>query len=250
MTINKGTYALTDAQPTSVVTDSSGSVNIVQRIGDSIATPSYTVGIIKFGNATVSVDPTQRISTQLPKYNTTASLQNAMSTDGRPVKFPNTTNLDETASVLDKFRAVHDTVSNTNTTISASAMSSSVDSFTLKENGTLVKDGGSWITDIVTDIEDFFGDVWEYIKSGLSTVFKFAIKILDRVVSIFVSITGKIFRFVLSTVAGAIRSFAGFLKSALGIDITGFLDWLGFIFDTSKLLETQAVSCILLVRLC
>jgi hypothetical protein len=67
-------------------------------------------------------------------------------------------------------------------------------------------------------------------------------EILDGAVSIFVSIAGKVFRFVISNLAGAIRTFVGFLKSALGIDITGFLDWLGFIFDTGKLLETQAAS--------
>ncbi|KAK1705737.1 hypothetical protein BDP67DRAFT_583001 [Colletotrichum lupini] len=238
VTINKSTYTLNTAEPISVVTDNSGSVNIVQRINDSIACPHYTVMLSQFGTtASVSVDPTQRISTQLPKYNTAASLQNATTTDGRPVKFPDTTNFDAAASVLDKFKTVQNTVSNT--TVNALAVNNSTESFTLKENGVLEKDGGSWVTDVVTDIESFFGDVWETIKSGLSAGFKFAMNVLNGAVSILVSIAGKVFRFVITTMVEAIRSFAGFLKSALGIDITGFLDWLGFIFDIDKILETQ-----------
>lgn len=34
---------------------------------------------------------------------------------------------------------------------------------------------------------------------------------------------------------------AGFLKDTLGLDLTGFLDWLGFLFDWDKIKETQQV---------
>lgn len=255
MTINNGTYTLNDTTPTKINTDPSGSINIVQRINDAIAVPSYEIGLTQFGTTSVSIDPAQRISTQLPKYNTVASLQTASTTDGRSVNFPITTNFNAAATLLSRFQTVQDNVDKSSTssttreacplTLAISRVKdapSTIDSFTQLDNGQYVKDDGSWISKAVTDVANFFGDVWECIKSGLSASIKFAMQILDEGISIFLSIAGKIFRFAISTLAGAVRTFAGFLKSALGIDITGFLDWLGFIFDIDKVLETQAVG--------
>ncbi|KAK4209163.1 hypothetical protein QBC37DRAFT_486306 [Rhypophila decipiens] len=250
-TVNNGTYTLSNTTPTKITTDSAGSINIVQRISDSIAAPSYEVGLTQFGSTSISVDPAQRILTQLPKYTTAGSLKAAKTTDGRPVQFPNTDNFDAAAGLLGRFQAVHDNVSKSSTNTSTEACSlnlavsrvkstpAAIESFTQLESGEYVKDDGSWISDAATDVANFFGDAWECIKSGLRTGIKFALQVLDQGISIFLSIAGKIFRFVLRTAASVLRTFAGFLKSALGIDINGFLDWLGFVFDIGKVLETQ-----------
>jgi hypothetical protein len=37
-------------------------------------------------------------------------------------------------------------------------------------------------------------------------------------------------------------SFAHFLQDTLGLDTTGFLNWLGYIFDFDMITKTQKVS--------
>ncbi|KAM7211510.1 hypothetical protein V8F06_013103 [Rhypophila decipiens] len=237
VTVNNGTYTLSNTTPTKITTDSVGSIHVVQRISDSIAAPSYEVGLTQFGSTSISVDPAQRISTQLPKYTTAGSLKAAKTTDGRQVQFPNTVNFDAAAALLGRFQAVHDNVSKSSTNTSTEACSlnlavsrvkstpAAIDSFTQIESGEYVKDDGS-------------GSRTPPPTTGI----KFAMQVLDQGISIFLSIVGKIFRFVLRTAASVLRTFAGFLKSALGIDINGFLDWLGFVFDIGKVLETQNVT--------
>ncbi|KAG8708320.1 hypothetical protein FRC08_018966 [Ceratobasidium sp. 394] len=245
VTVNERTWMLSK-QPVTVVTDSFGCLEIVQKVGNALATPSYELSLSLYGSASITIQPTQRVITQLARYTTAESIQNAKTSDGRPIQFSNTANFGVAATTLSQFSSIVHTVDEKSSKQllpdgPGSLTDSHTIAFTQEPDGNIRKSTDNWFENAAEVVVDFIGDIWEATKRVLKTGFKFALKAIGRVVSIVVSIESRIFSFVIKTVASALRSFAGFLKNALGIDITRFLDWFGYIFDVGKIKETQQV---------
>ncbi|KAL0945253.1 hypothetical protein HGRIS_000763 [Hohenbuehelia grisea] len=246
VTINDNTYSLTKRQ-THVKTDSSGRVTIIQEANDTLNSPVYSLHLSSSTESVeIPVHPAQRVIQQLCKYSTVESLSNAKTTDGRKVQFGAgaSSNFEATASLLGQFGPLLKTIDPalgeqlvpTCDGISTSdIISLEIDAITRSVRQCIP----SWLEKAVSGAVRHFGDIWESIKCGLKTAFKFAVKVAGAVAKVFISIAGKVYSFLADTVAPLLRSFAGVLKDTLGVDINGLLDWLGFNLDWENVRKTQ-----------
>lgn len=246
VTVNELTHVLSK-RPVTVTTDNSGCLTIIQKVDDSLAGSTYQLSLNLFGEASITIHPSQRVISQLSQYTTPESLKNATTTTGKPIQFSESANFGAVASVLSQFGSVvhavdsdagKDIIPNAGGTANSTSNAGNV-AFSQMSDGKIVKSSDNWFLNAAEDVAEFIGDVWESTKRALQAGFKFALSVVSKVVKLVLWINGKVFKFVISTIAGAVGCVAGFLKTAFNIDMTGFLDWLGFIFDMDKLKETQ-----------
>lgn len=201
-----------------VKTDSFGRITIIQEVSDALSSPSYTLhlrsGDPKANSASVDVPihPAQRVIQQLSKYTTAESLSNAKTSDGRKVNFRAgaEANFAGTASLLGQFGSLVQTadpkIGKQLVPDSKPIGESDAIAFEIDTKGRTVRQAGGWLKEAALDVVEFFGDIWETIKCGLKTAFKFAVKVIGKAVQVFVWIAGKVYNFVAHTVGPLLRS--------------------------------------------
>lgn len=250
--IGNKSYSL-NAIPTTVATDRTGSVKIVLPCDKNLAAVQINVAVSKFlPTAQVhQVNPQQRVLAGLASVNDGRDLSHARSAKGDAVF----QNVGGDSASQSKVNACGTLLSNTRSLVqrvdtSAAAQLYGLNpakkqdvSFSLEKDksGHFFVGDGNWLEDTATKVIHFVEDVVEWITKKVKKVLRLAFKVLDDILEFAVEIEGKIIKFAIKTIGFLLKSVVSFLKEHLNIDLTGLLNWLGFIFDVDEIKKTQKV---------
>ncbi|TKX20951.1 hypothetical protein C1H76_6802 [Elsinoe australis] len=234
-------------QATTFLTDREGKIHISVPVDDTLGGPHYSITLTKFTATpkSFSVNSAQRVLRKLGEVKTGADLANATSTDGRKVFNETAEKYEDAGSILSNFSSMLSSADPATAKAVLKQPPTQTKDFSLgykrNDDGSVTHDNGSWLENAIETVENGLADFLAWLHDNIKAVVKFAVKAVGRAVTFAFEVLGKVVKFVAKTVGTLVRGLAGFLKNYLGIDITGFLDWLSFIFDTEKAKQTQKI---------
>lgn len=184
----------------------------MQEVSDALSSPNYTLHLTPTSAGgepiTVPINPAQRVVQKLARFTTAASIQNAKTTDGRKVNFGAATgeNFSAAASLLGQFGGMVKTVDPAAGKQLVPAARPLKSGDVAYEHGAVQTESCGWFEDAVHSAAEFFGDVWEAVKRTLKAAFKFAVRVMNNIVTLVISVAGKIFSFIVQAVGPLVRA--------------------------------------------
>jgi len=110
------------------------------------------------------------------------------------------------------------------------------------EDDRWINTGTAWFDDAAATAQKWVADAMECLKGTVKSVLKIGFRVVAGVLEFAVETFGKLLKFVIKGVGQLLRTLVNFLKDTLGIDLTGLLEWLGYIFDVDNIKTTQKVA--------
>lgn len=252
LSVNKRALSL-GVVPKTVHTDRSGKITIVTTTDSALAAPEIKIRLSHFNDKGVhEIYPSQRVVRLLAGVKSADDITNAVSTTGKVLFEHLKTDSKLQAAVqgaADVLKEVPGMITNLSTDAAdklvggaTEAVKDLVKIWEKDEHGTRQSADDSWI-DKAKHILHQVGDTIEWLKSKFKGIVKglvrFAVRVIGKAIDFVIEIGGKIVRFVVQKVGGLVRALANFLQEFLGLDMSGFLDWLGLLFDVDEIKKTQ-----------
>ncbi|KAM5380095.1 hypothetical protein ACJZ2D_003742 [Fusarium nematophilum] len=237
-----GRSFLLNSRPTELKTEGgSGHIDLTSPVDPLLGTCRINVELSLFKPAEpspeeIEIDPAQRVINALSSIKSDKDLQNARGPNGEVI-FQDQSKIADSAKVLTQFGSMAATINGEKPT---GAASNAAAAWERDGDKAQVSQDKSWFEEAVDTAGRFLGDAIECLKTVVKGVVKFAFKYVGKVVKFFLKIAGKVLSFTLKTVAGLLRTVAGFLKDHLGIDLSGLTKWLGLAFSAENAKKTQA----------
>lgn len=239
--------------PTPIATDDAGKVAIRMAADATLLAPNLRVSVSQGLSKPqrIVTSPASRVVRALSTFRTRDDLVGARDAQGRPALPGNLLQtpggrsaLDANARLLGHFT---DLVRAADPDVGAQVFGGprGVGDLTLSlskdESGAWNTHGDTWIEGAYKTARRWASDVLEWVKSKVKSVLKLGFRIVAGVLEFAVDVLGKVVRIVVSGVGPLLRTVVNFLRDSLGIDLTGLLNWLGFVFDVNRIKETQKV---------
>jgi len=186
------------------LTDGDGRIRIVAVTDSSLVGPEYNLTLTKFTGQPRSfpVHSAQRVLRIMAKVDSTGSLANAKSTDGRTVFNASDPKLGDSAALLTNFHSMVSSVDPAMATQVLAGIGKPNKSgdmsigYARQSDGSTLTDVGSWIDEAVEALDHAIADVMAFVRKAVKVVAKFAIKVVGPVVTFFFKIAGKAIKFV------------------------------------------------------
>ncbi|MEM8694766.1 MAG: hypothetical protein AAGE05_01940 [Pseudomonadota bacterium] len=243
----------TDA-PIMAETGPGGDLTIIYE-STHLEAPIYSFAID--GQAPHDENPGTRLRETLEQYKSADNIENATRSDGSRVFAPGTLNggaaaaaaggIGQLLDVHDALPKDHRLAAQTPVTFDTAAPRRVLFAVRQEADGTfqyfdgdapgaaaLVTDVESW-RDIFLSVGDFFAAVGHVIKK----VTHFVAEVADGVTRFVVYVAGKALSFAFKVASEVFSAVNFVLKKTLGLDLSGIVKWLGFIFDWQGVLDTK-----------
>ena len=267
-TVNGNLYGLSPNERITVNLDPQGMISFMQKVSD-ISTPIYTV-TADFLEADYVLNPADKVLAGLAGIQSGDDLKNATNQDGTPVitgDYPNQL-YDYGAYSVDQLNQMIAALP----ADGANQESSGAQAKTKSHNPKLEQRWGMYLggdspmlykgDEVATHLlpalgynqrstvlnlgvidfaESLIGDVLQALETGLEKVAGFFLNIVEDVFEFIVKIGAKIFKVVIKCIVQAVKIAAWILDELFDIDLLGFLQWLGFIFDWGDIVTTHKV---------
>lgn len=235
--INGQTYYL-DSRPQKVLLGENGQIKIAIALQDGISAADITVSLHESSVTKPSerhvIHPVARALKTFESVKSGADIKNAVTTDGRPLFSAEKKNslslkdLDQAASML---KQVPHAVKNLALPGTGQPVAEDIElCWSKDEHGKVQQTDGDPFLNALDAAGNFLGDVFAYIKNGVKSIVKFALKIVGPVISFILRIGAKVIRFVLNTTRQILEGVAVLLE-AVGLDMSGLRDWISFHFQ-------------------
>lgn len=259
-TVNGNLYALDPARPVSVRTDATGTITCINKTSD-ISTPVYRFRA-DFLPDSLAVNPADKLIAGFAQIQSADDLKAARRQDGTPVVTADLPDevydygafcMQQLSTILAQLPADGSDMPPTTTTSFAAisgpqrwGMWFDADGPRLYQGKAVERhlmprlqlDVGGKVVDFV---EGVIGDVLQALEAGFEKVAGFVITAAKNVFELIVKIGAQVIKVVIKAVAQALKVAFWVLDELLGIDLLGFLQWLGFLFDWDDILQTHAV---------
>ncbi|KAJ7571789.1 hypothetical protein C8J56DRAFT_145750 [Mycena floridula] len=251
VTVNDRTQELSP-KPIMASTDGSGQIRIVTQVGPSLGAPTFTLHLkSSTSNASIHIDPAQRVLRKLLSVTSGSQIRNAKTTTGKAVFKDGQLTEEDANRIADSLKSLPQVLGTADkdclqrlgpglnvSTASAISTSGSLSGNTAqsKESNSAPQKG------IIEKVFDGIGDVLEAVVRGIVKVARFVWEIVEEVVFFVLEIGKKVFKFVCNTVGPIVRGFANFIAETTGWNgLNTFLDWMGTVFDGENTIKTQTV---------
>jgi hypothetical protein len=247
--VNGCTFHISN-KPTAFFTDKSGQIRIITVADNSLGHPPLILTLTRFTDhpAAYTIDPMQRIVHILNKMKSGDDIKSARTASGVAVFTSEKSehNANGCGAILAQFpkmvQVAEPTVAKQYLNVDLPGLSDFAVSLEKDESGKLRITGNDWIDNAINTAKRWVTDIIESFKHVVKSVFKFAFRVVAGVLELITEVEGTLIRFALKGIGLFMRTLANFLKEHLGLDISGLLRWLGFIFDINEIKKTQRVS--------
>jgi hypothetical protein len=259
--INGNTYYIDSHSPAECEVDIQGCLTIINRI-DTLSSPVLRVEA-DFLEGSVEINPIAEVKAKLREAvqkmgSNPSELLNAKvrSSDGSEQSL-----LPENYRKEENVRAAHGALSKLLELDNASSSQSS-EGFNNRINADQLPDDYRWEIDftgtspvvkfasdiasdigfVATELYHFVGNIVEAVKEGdWGRVQRMVVEKVEQGVRVVIQIGEKILHYIVEFLEQVWEKIDWFLKEVLGIDISKFLKWLGFIFEWNDILRTHRV---------
>ncbi|TDL15920.1 hypothetical protein BD410DRAFT_795906 [Rickenella mellea] len=259
--VNGEAYNVGNA-PVGVSAGPSGKITIVQPV-TSIESPYFHISFPN-GTSPVTINPAAKVTDKLFAVKTKEDLMSAKDSLGNPVfSGASEDNLNTAASVINQLSA-HQPSNNPRAFLSSS-LRSTLNPVSTGAWGLSIRRGkatfvagtqaktllqGSKLSATGIDPTASFGDFCEWFSNGVEDALDVTFEVIDDILTIGAKIAGAIIKFAIRTFVELIKAAAILVGKILGIDVSGFLAWLGALFDWDEIVRTgKCINNILTVGL-
>ena len=240
------------------------------RADDSLRAAQYNVLLTEFtppsNSVSITAEPTQRVLRLLANVQSAQDIQGAQSTAGVSVFKDSKAGSDDFEAAASVAKSLPATLRGVDPSTADSVLGPLLNvtadgqlfAWETDALGKATPSDGSWINGAIDAAESFLGDFLEGYKYLIYLEVKVALKILGPVIILYLEFEGKLWSFILKEVGSLLKrypsirlshvhyllccSLAVVLKDTLGIDISGFLNWLDFVYDMDNIKKTQKVQ--------